>query len=81
MIFKNFFSFCCYVSLFISDFVNLDTFFSFCCYVSLFISDFVNLDTFFVPFISLAKGLSILLMFTKNHLLVFVGSLYPSLCF
>jgi hypothetical protein len=50
------------------DFLN---FLSFCCYVSLLISDFVNLDTVFVPsLVSLAKGSSILLIFSKNQLLV-----------
>jgi hypothetical protein len=38
-------------------------------YVSLFISDFINLDTI-CHLVSLAKGLSILLISSKNQLLV-----------
>jgi hypothetical protein len=38
--------------------------------ISLFISDFVNLDTVFLPLIILAKDLSVLLIFSKNQLLV-----------
>jgi hypothetical protein len=44
-------------------------FLSFCCYISHFISDFVNLDTVSVLF-SFTKGLYILLIFSKNQLLV-----------
>jgi hypothetical protein len=43
-------------------------FLSFYCYLSLFISDFVNFG--YCLFLSLAKGLSILLTFSKNYLLV-----------
>jgi len=52
------------------DFWN---FLKFCCYVSLFITDFVNLDSLSLyPPVSIVKGLSILLILTKNHLLVFL---------
>ena len=45
-------------------------FLSFCCYISLFISDFVNLNSLY-PLVSLAKvSLSIMLIFSKNPLLV-----------
>jgi hypothetical protein len=41
-------------------------------HVSFFISDFVNWDIVLVPLASLAKGLSILLIFSKNQLLVWL---------
>ena len=44
-------------------------FLSVCCYVPIFISDFVNLN-FVSLLISLNKGLSILLIFSKTHLFV-----------
>jgi hypothetical protein len=44
-------------------------FLSVCCYSSLFISDFVNSDTVSLA-VRLAKGLSILLIFSKNQLFV-----------
>jgi hypothetical protein len=43
-------------------------FLCFCCYVSLFISGFVNLSL--CPLVSLANGLSILLIFSKRQLLI-----------
>ena len=47
-------------------------FLCFCCYVSLFISDFINLDTSLCPLCSLAKSLFILLIFSKNQLLLWL---------
>jgi hypothetical protein len=49
------------------------------CYVFLFISDFVDLDT--VTLVSLAKGLSILLIFLKELAPGMFHSLYSSFCF
>ena len=46
-------------------------FLSFCFYVSLFISDFVW-KLFLCPLVSLAKSLSILLIFSKNQLFVYL---------
>ena len=51
-----------------------------CGYVSFFISDFVHLDILSLSFISLAKGMSILLIFSKNQLLVSL-ILCIALCF
>jgi hypothetical protein len=44
----------------------------FCCYVSIFITDFVNWDTVLCPPVSLASGLSSLLIFSKNQHLVWL---------
>ena len=49
--------------------INSLNFLIFYCYVSFITSDFVYLDTVSMPF-SLAKGLSILLIFSKNQLLI-----------
>ena len=47
-------------------------FLHFCCYVSSFISDIVDLDTASGPLINFAGGFSILLIFSKNELLIFL---------
>jgi hypothetical protein len=50
--------------------MNFLDFHDFHCYVFLFISDFVNWMLSLCPLVSLAKGSSILLIFSKNQFLV-----------
>jgi hypothetical protein len=44
-------------------------FISICGYVHFFVSDFINLGVFLLPFVMLALGLMILLIFSKNYFL------------